>query len=67
MCEVYKMYKVCKVYKVLLPPTPQASYPTSVGFIGIEMVAHNNIGNNALSIDFIVRSAIDYVAHHGTL
>ena len=36
MYEVYKMCKVCKVYKVLFPPAPQASYPTSVGFIGIE-------------------------------
>ena len=40
MYEVYRMYKVCKVYEVLLPPAPQASYPTSVGFIGIDRISN---------------------------
>ena len=40
------MYKVYKVYEVLLPP--QASYPTSVGFIGIEKpgIWHPDIFNS---------------------
>ena len=32
---MHEVCKVCNVYKVLLTPTLQASYPTSVGFIGM--------------------------------
>ena len=31
---MYELHKVYEVYKVLLPPAPQTSYPTSVGFVG---------------------------------
>ena len=36
VCRLYKVYKVDKVYEVLFPPPhPKASYPISVGFVGI--------------------------------